>query len=166
MSKASRFPGFQPIRRDRLIQEKVHDAYKSRGKLPEPTVCPDCGALFHEGRWRWNSAPAGAHRERCPACHRIKDEYPAGFVTLAGPFLSAHRDEILGLVHHLESRERAEHPLERLMKIEDEDGGLLITTTSIHLARGIGDALHHAYQGQLEFHYNDADNLLRAHWER
>lgn len=27
-------------RHDRLIQERVHDTYKLRGKLAEPTVCP------------------------------------------------------------------------------------------------------------------------------
>ena len=27
-------------RRDRLIQERVHDPYKTRLKLPEPTVLP------------------------------------------------------------------------------------------------------------------------------
>jgi hypothetical protein len=25
--------------KNRLIQESVHDTYRSRGKLPEPTVC-------------------------------------------------------------------------------------------------------------------------------
>ena len=38
-------------RRDRLIHEHVHDPYKTRLQLPEPTVCPQCGAVFHEGRW-------------------------------------------------------------------------------------------------------------------
>lgn len=40
---------------DRRIVEHVHDPYKTRLKLAEPTVCPKCGALFHEGRWRWPS---------------------------------------------------------------------------------------------------------------
>ena len=33
-------------------------------------------------------------------------------------------------------------------------------------ARGIGEAIHHAYQGDLEFHYNPAENLLRVNWSR
>jgi len=52
------------------------------------------------------------------------------------------------------------------MKIEDQDDGILITTTDIHLARGIGEALHHAYQGELEYHYNEQENLLRVVWAR
>jgi hypothetical protein len=73
---------------------------------------------------------------------------------------------MLHLVRHEEARAKAEHPLERIMKIEDQDGGILITTTDIHLARGIGEALHHAYQGELMYHYNERENLLRVVWER
>lgn len=157
--------GFHQIpRRDGIFQERVHDAYKAKGKLPEPSVCPLCDAVFHEGRWQWRQAPAAAHRETCPACHRIHDHYPAGFVTLQGEFFNAHRDEIMHLVHNQEKRERAEHPLQRIMAVEEKDGTALVTTTDIHLARGIGEALHHAYQGELNFHYNPEENLLRVSW--
>jgi hypothetical protein len=44
-------------RRDRLIREPEHDPYKSRRKLPEPTACPECGAVFREGRWQWVEVP-------------------------------------------------------------------------------------------------------------
>jgi NMD protein affecting ribosome stability and mRNA decay len=162
----SRYPGYEPVRRDRLVQDERHDAYKAKHKLPEPTVCPDCGAVFHEGRWQWRDRPAGAHEERCPACHRIHDAYPAGFVTAGGPFFSAHREELLHLVKNEEARAKAEHPLKRIMNVEDQDDGILITTTDIHLARGIGEALHHAYQGELEYHYNERENLLRVVWQR
>jgi NMD protein affecting ribosome stability and mRNA decay len=156
--------GFHPVRRDHLWQEQIHDAYKSKGKLPEPSVCTQCGAIFHEGRWQWGKAPAGAHQGICPACHRIHDHYPAGFLTLEGTFFQAHRDEIMRLVRNEEQRERAEHPLERIMDVEESDGEMLVTTTDIHLARRIGEAVHHAYQGELEFHYNPDENLLRVHW--
>lgn len=157
--------GFRQIERhDGIFQEQVHDAYKARGKLPEPTVCPQCKAVFQEGRWRWGDAPANAHHATCPACHRMQDHYPAGFVTLEGPFFSAHKDEVMRLVHNHEHAERAEHPLQRIMAVEGTDGEALVTTTDIHLARGIGEALHHAYQGKLEYHYNPSENLLRVHW--
>ncbi|SEK56186.1 BCAM0308 family protein [Nitrosovibrio tenuis] len=160
-------PAFRQIlRRDSIFEERVDDAYKSRHKLPEPTVCPQCKAVFHDGRWEWRQVPTGAHQEKCPACHRIHDQYPAGFVTLQGEFFAAHREEILHVVQNVEKRERAEHPLQRIMAIEEKDGETLITTTDIHLARGLGDAIHDAYQGDLEFHYNQGENLLRVHWMR
>jgi NMD protein affecting ribosome stability and mRNA decay len=158
--------GFGKItRHDNLFQEQVHDAYKAKGKLHEPSVCTQCGAVFHGGRWQWLAAPKEAHRVTCPACHRMHDHYPAGFVNLKGEFFQTHRDEIMSLVHHHEQREREEHPLQRIMAIEAKPDETLITTTDIHLARGIGEALHHAYQGDLEFHYNPEQNLLRVNWE-
>jgi NMD protein affecting ribosome stability and mRNA decay len=162
----ARFAGFEPVRRDRMVQETRHDAYQAKHKLPEPTVCPQCGAVFHEGRWQWLVRPAQAHEEMCPACHRIHDGYPAGFVTVEGSFFKQHREELLHLVRNEETRAKAEHPLKRIMQIEDKDDGILVTTTDIHLARGIGEALHHAYQGELEYHYNERENLLRVVWSR
>lgn len=160
------FNGFTPVRHDRLIEEARIDPYRAIRKPPEPTVCPQCGAVFHEGRWQWIAKPANAHEELCPACRRIAEELPAGFVSIGGPFFQQNREELLNLIHNEEERAKAEHPLKRIMKIEDEGDGLLITTTEIHLARGIGEALHHAYQGELEFHYNENENLLRVVWER
>jgi len=159
--------GFRRIKRhDGIFKEYVHDAYKAKGKLPEPAVCMQCGAVFHAGRWQWSPAPPNAHRDICPACHRIRDHYPAGFLTIKGEFFSAHRDEIMHLMHNHELHERAEHPLKRIMAVEEKDGATLVTTTDIHLARGIGEALHHAYHGELEFHYNPEQNLLRVSWAR
>ena len=91
-------PGFKRIHRDRKIHEVVHDSYQARSKPVEPAVCPDCGALFHKGGWKWLPAPAQAHRELCPACHRIRDKFPAGYVALDGEFLREHRDEVLQLL--------------------------------------------------------------------
>lgn len=162
----TRFNGFAPVRRDRLIQESRHDAYKAKHKLQEPAVCPQCGAVFHAGRWQWLPRPPQAHEETCPACHRIQDDFPAGFVAIGGAYFKAHHDELMRLIKNEEARAKAEHPLKRIVKIEDQDDGTLVTTTDIHLARGIGDALHHAYQGELEYHYNDQENLLRVVWQR
>lgn len=165
MSHSASTTGFHQIHRhDGIFQEHVHDAYKLKKKLPEPTVCPECGAVFHAGRWQWMPAPAGAHQETCSACHRIHDHYPAGYLAMQGVFFLAHREEIMNLVHNEEKRERSEHPLKRIMAIEEKDGMTLVTTTDIHLARGIGEALHHAYQGELNYHYNPEENLLRVSW--
>ncbi|MBS1188849.1 MAG: hypothetical protein H6R10_641 [Rhodocyclaceae bacterium] len=166
MSKHSKATGFHPVRHNRLIEEYRHDTYKTRGKPAEPAVCPVCGVVFHDGRWQWLPRPAQAEPETCPACHRIADQFPAGFVQLSGDFLADHDQEVMQLVNHTASEESGRHPLERIMATTAADGGLLITTTGIHLARRLGEALHHAYQGELEFHYNEDEMLLRVHWRR
>lgn len=158
--------GLKPVRRDELRTERIHDTYKSQWKLKEPTACPQCGAVYHNGRWTWSATPAGAHHERCPACQRIHDEFPAGCVAIGGAFFRDHHDELLHLARNCEAREKAEHPLERIIGIDDRGDSAEVTTTSVHLARLIAEALHHAYKGELEFHYSKEENLLRAHWAR
>lgn len=158
--------GFRMYRREQLLQEVVHDTYKLPRKLAEPARCPDCGAAYRDGRWVGGSAEGPAKEVRCPACQRVRDNFPAGFVSLSGEFFAKHRDEILGLVRHCEASEKASHPLERIMKVVDEAGGVLVTTTGVHLARRIGDALEGAYKGTLEFHYNKEQQLLRVAWSR
>lgn len=156
----------QHERRDRLIQEDRHDSYQDRAKLPEPTVCKECGAVFFEGRWTWGVADDKAHVTVCPACQRIKDAFPAGFVEIRGEFFDSHREEVSNLISNLEAQEKGEHPLERIMAISPEKGHAMVTTTGIHLARRIGEALHHAYQGDLDFTYGDAEKSIRVSWSR
>ena len=158
--------GFRMLQREQLLQELVHDSYKSKRKLPEPAHCSGCGAVYRRGRWSWGAAEPGSQAQTCPACHRIHDRFPAGYVSLQGEFLKTHRDEILGRVRSCESLEKPEHPLQRIMAIEPEGAGLLVTTTDAHLARHIGEALHDAYKGEMEFHYNKEDNMLRVFWRR
>lgn len=129
--------GFHRVTHDRPLIEQHIDAYRMKGKLPEPTVCPQCNAVFHKGRWQWMQAPADAHRE-----------------------------EIMRVVHNLEQHERKEHPLKRIMAIAQQADATVVTTTDIHLARGIGEAVHHAYQGELDLHYNPGENQVRVYWQR
>lgn len=154
-------------RRDRLIRERVHDPYKTRLKLAEPTVCPQCNAVYHEGRWQWAKLqPTDAQEEMCQACHRINDKYPAGEVTLGGKFFENHKEEILGLVRNVEKVENEEHPLHRIMTIVETEDGIQITTTDIHLPRRIGQALFDAWEGDFDFHYDEEGYFIRVTWSR
>lgn len=158
--------GFRPGRHFELEDETVDDPYHLRGKLVEPAVCGDCGALYHDGHWQWISAPANAHQTRCAACKRILEDFPAGRILLEGDFIIEHHDDVLSLIHNLEKRKKSEHPMQRIMSIKEEDGKIAIMTTDIHLARGIGDALQAAYKGDLTYHYNKAEYQLRVRWRR
>lgn len=154
-------------RRNRLLQEHIHDPYQTKGKPAEPAVCPVCQAVFHGGRWRWaESWPFDSQPETCPACHRTKDNYPAGVATLTGSFVRAHRAELINLARHHEQAENAEHPLNRIMAVAETADTIVIKTTDIHLPRRIGDALRHAYKGALETHYDEAGYFARVNWSR
>lgn len=158
--------GRRPQRRDRLIREREHDPYKAREKHPEPTVCPDCEAVYRDGRWQWVEGPFGIPSTVCPACQRIRDDYPAGYVTLKGEFLAEHREEILSLARNLEEREKVDHPLKRIMAIREEEDGLVVTTTDMHLARLVGESIYRAYQGEIDYQYSKEGNVLRVVWNR
>ncbi len=153
------------VQREQLLQELVHDAYKTREKLAEPCACPDCGAIYHGGRWTWGTPEAGSGHEICPACRRIRDHLPAGFVSLHGKFFGEHRDEVLKRMRHCEAAEKRDHPLQRIMAVQADGDGVVVTTTDVHLARRIGEALHSAYKGKLQYHYNKQENLLRVSWD-
>jgi hypothetical protein len=159
-------PASHQSRQDRLVRERVHDPYMSKSKLPEPTVCLQCHAVYHQGRWVWAPRPAAALEEMCPACLRIRDQYPAGFLTLSGPYLQEHKSEIINLARNEEATETAEHALHRIMALEEHADQLIITTTDIHLPRRIGDALHRAHRGKLDFHYEEEGSRLRVFWQR
>jgi NMD protein affecting ribosome stability and mRNA decay len=155
-------------RKDRLIREKHHDSYYEREKLPEPTRCPGCGAFHTGGRWTWTppAEKTPPHRALCPACRRINDNYPAGRVEIEGDFFPRHREEIENLIRHVEEQEKANHPLQRLIKLTLREEGLLATTTGIHLARRIGESLWRAYKGDLTVQYADEEQSVRVYWRR
>ena len=151
-------------RRDQMRADRSHDPTKSTRKLADPTVCPDCGASYHEGRWTWRPGPVDAPRRRCSACERIRDDYPAGFVTIGGRFAREHRDEILRLAQNTEEREKQDHPINRIIGFVEEDDTIVVRTTETHLAQAIGKALRSAYQGELELGFEE--DVVRVRWWR
>ncbi len=155
-----------PRRAGRAQDSAVTDPYRQTKKLREPTVCPQCGAVYHHGRWRWAAHPPGAHAALCQACHRMNDDFPAGILTVGGSFAARHRDEIRRIVQRQEEIEKPEHPFNRIMRLSEEPDGLVVTTTDLHLPRRIGEALKAAYDGTLTLDYDEDGYFLRARWQR
>ena len=154
-------------RKDRLLKEYIHDPYFTKEKYHDPSVCERCGVVFHDGIFQWiEPPPANAEKMICPACRRIEDKYEGGIVVLEGEFLASHKDEILNRIKKVEEEEMAYRPLERIIEINDEGNKITITTTYEHLARRIGEAVHKAYKGKLNFQYPEGAKYIRVHWER
>ena len=153
-------------RKDRLIKQKRHDTYLKSSKLPEPTICEKCCLVFSNGRWVWKDIPANAHKVLCPACKRSADNYPAGRIKLSGEFYQEHQDEISNLIKNIEDQEKKEHPLERIMTIKSNKKETILTTTGIHIARRIGEALSRAYKGNFDFNYLNGEEYIEVAWRR
>jgi hypothetical protein len=122
--------------------------------------------VYHRGHWTWDERPPQAQEHTCPACLRTEEHCPAGQITLRGDFMLAHREELLHLVRHQEAQEKAEHPLERIMAVEEQEKVIVITTTGMHLARRIGKAINKAYRGRLDIKQAEDEGLCRVDWER
>ena len=161
-------PTARPARGRRIAgraqSDPVADPYQTRHKPHEPTVCRQCGALYHNGRWQWGGKPADAHEELCPACRRSNDGLPAGIVTLHGAFAGQRHDEIIALVRHQEAAENKEHPLNRIIAIDKSPDAVVIKTTDIYLPRRLGTALKRAFHGQLDMHFDDTAYFVRVDW--
>lgn len=157
---------FKPGGHEAVYPGLESDPYRVRNKLSEPSVCPTCGAVYHEGRWQWLARPEHAKEVACSACRRTAERLPAGYVYIDGTFAAQHRVELLELIDHRAARARAEHPMQRVMSVETEGETTVVTTTDLHLARDLGSALKSAFQGALELKYSQDENLVRAYWRR
>ncbi len=165
----------------RILDDTAHDPYRADAKLPLGATCTQCGARFIHGHWAWikgsKDAAQGAgvsgtaathqptsHPTLCPACRRVRDHQPAGFLTLVGPTVERHRAEVLALIRHEAARAMAEHPLQRIIDIVETPERIDITTTDLHVPRRIGQALRAAHHGHLQMTYGQDDISVRVQW--
>jgi hypothetical protein len=85
---------------------------------------------------------------------------------LRGDFAREHKDEMISLARHQEAAEKKEHPLNRIISIEDDARGIMINTTDIHLPRRIGEAVTRAFHGEIEDHFEKDGYFVRVTWTR
>jgi hypothetical protein len=72
----------------------------------------------------------------------------------------------MNLVRNKEESEKAQHPMKRLIDVEDQEGSAIITFTDTHLPRGVGKAIQKAYEGKLDIHYTEEASIVRVTWMR
>lgn len=152
--------------RARSFDDTRHDPYQLRGKYAEPTRCTQCGAIYERGRWRWGDVPPGAQGGLCTACHRLRDNLPAGLLHVDGPYVTEHGAELIRIARNEAEHEASEHPMHRIMHVDAHEERIEITTTDIHLPQRIGEALKHAHQGVLQIEYAGDEYGVRVHWHR
>jgi len=157
-------------RKDKLIQEKIHDPYYEAKKYPDGVVCPICHAIYLDGRWVWpteeKKVELSGDEYICPACRRTLNKYPAGVVFLTGNYLTTHKEEILNIINNLIEEESQRSPLKRVINMEEDKKGITINLTDDHLARRIGEAIGRACKGELELKYTEDARFIRVYWHR
>jgi len=137
-------------------------------------VCEGCHSVYKSKRWDatpglYDSAIqlSGTVATVCPACLKIRDNFPGGIVTLKGGFVLPHKEDLMNLVRNEEARARGFNPLERVMSIkENGHGSIIISTTNEKLAQRIGRAIKKAFHGEVAYHWSHDNKLARVDWER
>lgn len=146
------------------------DAYLPAQGKEDVAVCTGCGAVSWGKRWFSEGAklPAGHVPSKvvCPACQRMKDDNPAGVVTLAGDYLLQHEEVILNAVRNVEAKTRAKNPLARIMEIGQEGTVLTIRTTHEKLAEKLGREIYKSHSGTLNFQWSQDESFVRVNWSR
>jgi len=163
-------------RMHKLLDTKLQDPYMDKHMYKDPTICPTCKLVYHDKTWhrdpelykKYKNNPATNFKE-CPACRKIKDNFPLGIVILEGEFIKNNknaRQEILNLIRHEVEKEELSNPLARIMKIEEKEAYIEIWTTTEGLASKIGKSVNKAYHGELNFTFSDDQKFLRIYWRR
>jgi hypothetical protein len=150
------------------------DPYRPRGAGKKIAVCSGCQAVFMKKRWYSDGEalkPAAQGTERistvCPACLKIRDDFPGGIVTLTGSFVLPHKQDVFNLIKNEEERARGFNPLERVMSIrENGHGNIVINTTNEKLAQRLGRALKKAFHGNVTYRWSHDNKLVRVEWVR
>jgi len=152
----------------------LKDPYLREIDYKDSNICPSCKAIYHNKRWQFNDdleheIRLNSHYEekKCPACRKIQDKYPMGFVFISGNFIDQHKDDILHTVKSEEKRAIDKNPLERIMEIEKKKKNhYKIKTTTDTLAQRIGKILHNSYKGDIEYKFSEDQKILRVFWSR
>jgi len=138
-------------------------------------VCERCGAAYIKRRWTMAGTPnveslkqlAAPARTLCPACHMAAEGQFAGEVRLSGTFLTAHRDDIESLLHAEARRAAEDSPMARILSLTLESPErLIVRTTTEHLAKRLGEAVHKAYHGTVHYEFSHENKFAHVTWTR
>jgi len=150
------------------------DSYIPRGASRKISVCEGCSAVNMNKRWYtggevYNAAVKSPEIMRvvCPACMKIRDNFPSGIVTLKGDYVLPHKQDLLNLIKNEEDRARGLNPLERVMSVKENGyGSIVISTTNEKLAQRLGRAIKKAFHGEVAYHWSHDNKLVRVDWVR
>lgn len=165
--------GNKPYQLQYKKKTATSDSYLPRGAC-QKSACERCHSVYMNKRWYADSdlyenmkKNGEAIEVVCPACLKIRDNFPGGILTLKGSYIISHKQELLNLIKNEEGRARGFNPLERIMSVhENSFGKLVISTTNEKLAQRLGRAIKKAFHGEVVYNWSHDNKLVRVEWER
>jgi NMD protein affecting ribosome stability and mRNA decay len=150
------------------------DPYLPRGASQKISVCEGCHSVYKSKRWYADPDIYDAALKIpdtstmvCPACMKIRDNFPGGIVTLKGDYVLSHKQDLMNLIKNEEARAHGFNPLERLMSVkENGKGSIVISTTNEKLAQRLGRAIKKAFHGEVTYRWSHDNKLARVDWVR
>jgi hypothetical protein len=149
---------------------KTQPVEARRGRLPEPSMCERCGAVFSRRVWRRGrvASPARLARVRwtvCPACEQVSRQEYYGRVLVRGAFARANEALVRRRIENVAARAAHTQPERRIVSIERDGDALEVLTTSQKLAHRIVRELKKLFGGRASYTWTD-DRALLATWRR
>jgi hypothetical protein len=146
------------------------DVYLPRQSPRGIIQCGGCGAFYYRRRWTLKlpagvQKPVPAIQTFCPACHKIKQNYPLGELRLLG-VKAADQRSVVSIMRNEEERAREKNPLERIMKMSAKGGDWKVETTTEKLAQRLGRSLRKARGGRLLYKWGHNNKFVRVVWEK
>jgi hypothetical protein len=90
---------------------------------------------------------------------------PRGYLHVSGEFARTHRPEVEMLLHQEEHRAHLASPAARIVGWDDDgSGGLLVTTTTEHLAHRLGRSLKQCLGGETNHGFLHKNKLALVWW--
>jgi hypothetical protein len=140
----------------------------------EASLCTVCQAIYQNKRWSFDeklaAKLAGTNKVKevtCPTCHKVKDRYSEGILTLSGEFFKEHKDEIVNLLKKEAERVVKRSVADRIITMTEEaKDRLVVETTTEKMAQHLGRAVYKANKGELHFKWGEMDKLVRIYWSR
>ena len=147
---------------------KLGGPYQRTEKYRSNTRCPKCNLFFHDGVWKRGIRAIGQDLQwkLCPACLQIRDGQVGGIVQFSGAFAGSHRQELLNRIRNVERKTKEERPLERIIDMKEDKGGITVSATTEHLVARIGKSVQRDFGGDLDLRYAPDDKFAYVHWHR
>jgi hypothetical protein len=157
---------------DHLRPDEAHNADAAPDITGDVAVCGRCHAIYHPKHWHLDEAEYQRLRQDpkvtelvCPSCIAIERKDFKGQVTIKGPVLAKHREQILNTIYNEEAHLRATNPHSRIGLIEEQDAEIHVWTVNEFLADRIGKELKKAFSGShVESTHLPREEFTRVIW--